>query len=159
MSTQIFSAISTNGRWGLAVVGPEGTTFPAQGRLRALGEVAGIATFQFTPDDTAGTWVLPLKSAAHLCGGGTLVHQTGLQSGQSASLLLLGREAVIQCHGYRGRDSWYRAFVEGEEKHIPAPVLLAMGLIKPDPKPEPEPIPEPAPLQGAMAAAFAALRG
>ena len=27
---EIFSACSTNGRWGLAVVGPEGTKFPAQ---------------------------------------------------------------------------------------------------------------------------------
>jgi hypothetical protein len=30
----IFEACSTNGRWGLTVVGPEGTRFPAEGSLR-----------------------------------------------------------------------------------------------------------------------------
>lgn len=45
----IFEARSTNGRWGMAIVGPDGTKLPAQGSLSSIGTVAGIETYQFYP--------------------------------------------------------------------------------------------------------------
>ena len=38
----IFEARSTNGRWGMAIVGPDGTKLPAQGSLSNIGTVAGL---------------------------------------------------------------------------------------------------------------------
>lgn len=150
---ELFSSRSTNGRWGLAVVGPEVTKFPAQGSLRHVGRVAGMATYEFTPGDT-GTWVAVAGDVtAH--GGATLVASEDLQSSQTASVLLLGPQAVVEHHGYKRRSSRVVAYVAGVETDIPGTVLAAMGLLIADGEVvavEPPPI-----LAGAMAAAFAAL--
>lgn len=152
---EIFSARSTNGRWGLAVVGPEGTTFPAQGSLRNVGKVAGMATYEFTPGET-GTWVA-VAGDVTVHGGATLVASEDLQSSRAASLILLGPEAVVEHHGYKRRGSRVVAYVTGVETDIPGTVLAAMGLLQADGEVvavEPPPV-----LGGAMAAAFAALKG
>lgn len=152
---EIFSARSTNGRWGLAVVGPEGTVFPAQGSLRHVGEVAGMTTYEFVPGET-GTWVTTAEDVT-IHGGATLVASENLQSSQIASLLLLGPQAVVEHHGYKRRGSSIVAYVEGVETDIPGTVLAAMGLLQTDGEViavEPPPV-----LGGAMAAAFAALKG
>lgn len=152
---EIFSARSTNGRWGLAVVGPEETTFPAQGSLRHVGKVAGMATYEFTPGDT-GAWVA-VAGDVTVHGGATLVACEDLQSSHVASLLLLGPEAVVEHHGYKRRSSRVVAYVSGVETDIPGTVLAAMGLLQVDGEViavEPPPV-----LGGAMAAAFAALKG
>ena len=150
---EIFFAMSTSGRWGLAVVGPEGATLPAQGSLRHLGVVEGISTFEFEPGNT-GTWVLAVNGEVTVHGGGTVVASDGLQSSRHACILLVGKEAVIERHGYKGRGSSVRAYVEGVEKNIPPTVLLAMGLVESGG--EIVAVPPPPPLVGAMAAAFAA---
>lgn len=153
---EIFSARSTNGRWGLAVVGPEGTRFPAQGSLRHVGKVAGMATYEFTPGET-GTWVATTAGDVTVHCGATLVASEDLQSSQVASLLLLGPEAVVEHHSYKRRGSRIVAYVAGVETDIPGTVLAAMGLLQADGEVvavEPPPV-----LGGAMAAAFAALRG
>jgi hypothetical protein len=152
---EIFSARSTNGRWGLAVVGPEGTKFPAQGSLRHVGKVAGMATYEFTPGET-GAWAA-VACAVTVHGGATLVASESLQSSQVASLLLLGPQAVVEHHGYMRRSSRIVAYVDGVETDIPGTVLAAMGLLQVDGEivaVEPPPV-----LGGAMAAAFAALKG
>ena len=151
---EIFSARSTNGRWGLAVVGPEGTTFPAQGSLRHVGKVAGMATYEFTPGET-GAWVATAGDVT-VDGGAPLVASEELQSSQVATLLLLGPQAVVEHHGYKRRSSRVVAYVAGVETDIPGTVLAAMGLLQADGEVvvvEPPPV-----LGGAMAAAFAALR-
>ncbi len=150
----IFEARSTNGRWGLAIVGPEGTTLPAQGSLISLGTVAGIETYRFTPGDT-GTWVLA-GGDLQPHGGATLVAWRDLQSSQFATILLLGQEAVVEQHGYKRRSSRFVAYVAGEARDIPASILLSMGLIAPESAPAP--IEPPPALSGAMASAFAKLR-
>lgn len=152
---QIFSARSTNGRCGLAVVGPEGTTFPAQGGLRHIGRVAGMATYEFVPGET-GTWVAVVGDVT-VHGGATLVASEDLQSSQVASLLLLGPEAVVEHHGYKRRSSRVVAYVAGVETDIPGTVLAAMGLLKADG--EVVAVEPPPALGDAMAAAFAALKG
>lgn len=152
---ELFSARSTNGRWGLAVVGPEGTTFPSQGGLRHVGNVAGMATYEFTPGET-GTWAATAGDVTVHCGA-TLVAREDLQSSQVASLLLLGPQAVVEHHGYKRRSSRVLAYAAGVETDIPGTVLAAMGLLQPDGEVvavEPPPV-----LGGAMAAAFASLKG
>lgn len=155
MVVEIFSSRSTNGRWGLAVVGHEGTTFPAQGSLRHVGKVAGMATYEFTPGET-GTWVA-VAGDVTVHGGATLVASEYLQSSNVTSLLLLGPQAVVEHHGYKRRSSRIVAYVAGVETDIPGTVLAAMGLLQAGGEivaVEPPPV-----LGGAMAAAFAALKG
>lgn len=153
---EIFKELSTNGRWGLAVVGEEGTQFPAEGSVRPVGRAAGIQTFELVPGNT-GTWVLPVSGGGiKIHGGATLVAQEELQSNGVAALLLMGPEAVIEIYGYKRRSSRVVAFIEGRETDIPAPVLATMGLLQVEP-PKATEIPPPPPLSGAMATAFAAL--
>lgn len=151
---ELFSAISTNGRWGLVVVGPEGVEFPAQGSLRHVGNVAGMTTYEFLPGDT-GTWVLPAGDVK-VHGGATLIARESLQSYQVASLLLLGPQAVIEQYGYKQRSSRIVAYINGEVVEIPGTVLAAMGLLQADG--EIAVVEPPPPLLGAMAAAFANLK-
>lgn len=151
----IFEARSTNGRWGLAIVGPEGTRLPAQGSLVRLGTVAGIETYRFDAGDT-GTWVLA-GDDMQPHGGATLVSSRDLQSSQVATILLLGPEAVVEHHGYKRRSSRFKAYVAGEAREIPASILLAMGLVAPESAPN-KPIEPPPTLNTAMANAFSKLR-
>lgn len=152
---ELFCARSTNGRRGLAVVGPEGQKFPAQGCLRHVGRVAGVATYVFAPGDT-GTWVVTAGDVT-VHGGATVVESEDLQSSNVASVLLIGPEAVIEHHGYKRRSSRIVAYVAGVETSIPGTVLAAMGLLQPDG--EVVAVEHPPVLGNAMAAAFAALKG
>ena len=149
---EIFKAVSTNGRWGMAIVGPnEVSRLPAEGGIRHIGKIAGIETYVFEPGPTQ-TWVAGFEKEVVVHGGATLVLEMGLQSGASASIVLLGPEAVVQTYGYRTRSSSVLAFINGVERSIPETVLAAMGLAKttgeiievaPPPK-----------LEGALAQAF-----
>ena len=152
----IFEARSTNGRWGMAIVGPEGTKLPAQGSLASLGTVAGIETYLFTPSET-GTWILA-GGDLQPRGGATTVRTMNLQSSSSATILLLGPEAVIEQYGYKRRSSRYVAYVNGEARDIPASILLAMGIIASESTPTTS-IPPPPALSNTMANAFSKLRG
>lgn len=152
--SQIFSAKSTNGRWGLAVVGPEGTTLPAQGSLRHIGAVGGVETYIFSPGNT-GTWAMSAGDVK-VHGGATLVAHQYLQSDRYASLLLLGPQAVVEHYGYKRRGSRVLAYVNGQETDIPQTVLAALGLVKP--VGEPDHIEPPPALEGAMAEALKRLR-
>lgn len=79
-----------------------------------------------------------------------------LQSSDCACIVLLGPQAVVERYGYKRRSSRIVAFVEGVETEIPAPGLLAMGLIRSEEGTvEIEP---PPPLKGAMAEAFKRLQ-
>ncbi len=151
---EIFSASSTNGRWGLAVVGPDGTTLPAQGSLRHVGSVAGMETYEFIPGET-GTWAMTAEDVT-VHGGATLVTWQDLQSSRGASLLLLGPQAVVEHHGYKRRSSRVVAYVAGMKTDIPGTVLAAMGLLQAGG--EVVAIAPPPAIGGAMAAAFASLK-
>jgi len=150
---EIFAALSTNGRWGLAVVGPDGTTLPAQGSLRHVGNVSGIETYEFTPGET-GTWVMTTEDVT-VHRGATMVKWQYLQSSRGVSLLLLGPQAVVEHHGHKRRSSHVVAYVAGMETDIPGTVLAAMGLLQADG--EVVAIAPPPALGGAMAAAMSSL--
>lgn len=150
------SAQSTNGRWGLALVGPADATLPCRGTVVSLGTVAGMETWRLIQDESAETWVLWAEDVtAH--GGATIAADVLLQSNGRATILVLGPEAVVEHHGYKRRSSRLVAYIEGRPAEIPAPVLLAMGLVVPEGSPA-RAIEPPPPLAGAMAGAFAALR-
>lgn len=152
----IFEQRSTNRQWGLAIVGPEGTEFPAQGTLRHLGQVAGVSTYVFEPAET-GQWVMPVSGSVKIHGGAASVEDMSLQSHNYVTLLVLASEAVIEVFGYRRRSSTIYAYRHGREEPVPAEVLAAMGLIQGDG--EIITIPQPAPMEGAMALAFAKAKG
>ena len=155
MSTivELFSARSQNGRRGLAVVGPEGTTLPAEGSLRHCGRAAGLDTYEIVPG-TTGTGVATAGDVT-VHGGATLVAVVDLQAKNTASLLLLGPQAVVEQHDYARRGSRVVAYIAGVEASIPASVLVAMGLL---PGGEVVAIEPPPVLGNTMAAAFAALQ-
>ncbi len=150
---EIFSARSTNGRRGLAVVGPEGATLPAQGSLRHVGNVSGIETYEFTPGET-GTWVMTTEDVT-VHRGATMVKWQYLQSSRGVSLLLLGPQAVVEHHGHKRRSSRVVAYVAGVETDIPGTVLAAMGLLQAGG--EVVAVDPPPALGGAMAAALSSL--
>ena len=153
-------ARSTNGRWGLALVGPDeadATGNAWRGTVRSLGTAAGIETYLLVPDQQAQTWVLWAGDAtAH--GGATTVARMSLQSNDYAGLLLLGPQAVVEHHGYKRRGSSIRVYVDGVAQDAPAPVLLALGLLPSDGQVPADPAP-PLALEGALARAFALARG
>ena len=151
---ELFAATSTNGNYGIALVGPEGTTFPAEGSIKHLGKVAGMATYEFTPGETE-TWIY-VGGDVQVRGGATVVASEDLQSSRFASILLLGPEAIIETYGYKGRGTCIEAYVRGIRTDIPATVLAALGLIEAEG--EIIAIAPPPVLQGAMALAFAKLK-
>ena len=44
VNQEVFRAISTNGRWGIAVVAETKVVFPAKGKLTSLGTFEGVKT-------------------------------------------------------------------------------------------------------------------
>ena len=152
---EVWKQVSTNGRWGVAIVAQEDVQFPAEGHLRYLGTTSGTKTYLFEPGQTQ-QYVWPTTGEVEIHGGASLVESMSLQSSDCACIVLLGPQAVVERFGYKRRSSRIVAFVEGVETEIPAPVLLAMGLIRSEEGTvEIEP---PPPLEGPMAEAFKRLQ-
>lgn len=150
---------STNGRWGIALVGDmtdvqlQGVI---QGTIQHLGAVNGVDTWQVTPGSTGEYYWLAGDIEA--VAGAVILAQRDLQSGDVATLVRMNDEAVLNVFGYKRRSARFVAVIEGTTQDIPAPILLAMGLVKgTEAKAEAE-LPKPEPLKGAMASAFAKLR-
>ena len=167
----IWSARSTNGRWGAEIVsaipvppldqggmpgmvtsiGRNQIRWPLRGRLTPLGTAAGIASFHFDADESAATWVLPGADARPV-EGATEAWCESLQSSAMGSILLLGPTAIVKMVGYKGRSAHFVLYKEGERQDVPTSVLLALGLIEPAETPAPiEPPPAPS---GALADAL-----
>lgn len=113
----IWEVLSTNGRWGMSIVGPHGISLPAQGSLRHVGTVEGVSTYLFTPGEV-GTWVQAHTESAKIHGGATKVQGMDLQSGRQASIVLLGPEAIVEWFGYKNRSSRVVAYADGKEQPI-----------------------------------------
>ena len=160
---EIWSESSTNGRWGLSIVAPEGVELPQwsspllEGGIVPLGTVGGVETFRFVPGET-GTYILATRQGIKAHGGATVMACRDMQSGSMASIVVLGQEAVVEMIGYKGRSSTISAYIGGVRKPIPASVLLAMGLVQSESGSAAVFTPPPV-MVGEMAAAFAALRG
>jgi hypothetical protein len=151
---------STNHRWGISLVGDLAEVDlmrPVQGTIKHLGTVAGFDTWEVLPGHT-GEWYW-LTGDVEVVGGAVVLSQMGLQSNGEANLLRLTAEAVVKTYGYKRRSARYSALINGEGKDIPDAVLAAMGLVQGENVRQAEELPKPEPLKGAMASAFAKLRG
>lgn len=127
---EVFSAISQNGRWGISIVSGDSVEFPAEGSIEYLGKVSGIETFLFKKEQT-NTWVVvggDLKPHK----GGKVVISGYLQGLVKRTILLIEKEAIVEEFGYKGKSSHFVAYTNGNCSRITGPVLLALGLIKPD---------------------------
>ena len=130
---------------------------PVRGAVIDLGAVRGVRTFRLDADPHAPTWIYAHRGAVHALSGAVAHVGTGGHQVQS-SLVVLGPLAVVREHigNRKGRDAGeivlYR---EGERQwNVPAPVLLALGLVPADDAQHvPAPVAPPEP-DTAMAAAF-----
>lgn len=142
---EIYRATSQNGRWGLALVSeglqPGCLRQPVQATITALGTAEGRDVFRVEPTDLP-QWALVGGDLEPLAGA-TVVNAQSLQGGDSVTLLLLSRQAIIKSYGYKRRSSTITYYEDGEAKAVPASVLLAIGVLPETPIPEPIPAPEP----------------
>lgn len=142
---EIYRATSQNGRWGLALVSeglqPGCLRQPVQAAITALGTAEGRDVFRVEPTDLP-QWALVGGDLEPLAGA-TVVNAQSLQGGDSVTLLLLSRQAIIKSYGYKRRSSTITYYEDGEAKAVPASVLLAIGVLPETPIPEPIPAPEP----------------
>ena len=130
---EVFRAISTNGRYGLAVVAETKVTFPAKGRLTLLGTFEGVKTFKFDADEN-GQWIHVGGDVVPVAGA-VVVESESLQSGNHATIIAGGDFFVIKDYGYMRRRSEILAFKDGARIKLPATVMAAMGLIPAENKP------------------------
>ena len=130
---EVFRAISTNGRYGLAVVAETKVTFPTKGKLTALGTFEGVKTFKFNADEN-GQWVYVGGDLVPIAGA-AVVESESLQSGNHATIIAGGGFFVIKDYGYMRRRSEILAFKDGARVKLPATVMAAMGLIPAENKP------------------------
>jgi hypothetical protein len=130
---EVFRAVSTNGRWGLAVVAETKTAFPAKGKLALLGVFEGVKTYKFTADE-GGQWIYVGGDLVPVVGA-VVVDSESLQSGNHATIVAGGEFFVIKDYGYMRRRSEIIAFNKGVRVKLPATVMAAMGLIPSENKP------------------------
>lgn len=130
---EVFKAISTNGRYGIAVVAETKVTFPAKGKLTLLGTFEGVKTYKFTADE-GGQWFYVGGDLVPIAGA-VVVDSESLQSGNHATVIAGGDFFVVKDYGYARRRSEIMAFKDGARIKLPATVMAAMGLIPAENKP------------------------
>jgi hypothetical protein len=156
---EIYSARSTNGRWGVSVVSPDpeldGTGGVFQGyKFVPLGTKSGVTTFALAPSEDDSYAVINVDSKPRV--GAIVVHHEDLQSNSSVTLLHVREGGVIEEYGYKRRSSRLVAFRGGEPVPLSPAVALALGLVAPDKAPAEPELPPPPPLPSAFADALAA---
>lgn len=152
---EIAGGTSTNGRWGIKVVGPEGVSLrsPQEGKLSALGTIEGHKTFQFIPEPGCGQWVIVGGELTPLAGCEVVVKED-LQSSTYCTVLVGGEFFAVTSWGYKGRSSTTTCYYRGQEIKAPAAVLAVMGIIPCTQEPVQTLAPAlPSPLAAALAAA------
>jgi putative CRISPR-associated protein (TIGR02620 family) len=123
---------STNGRWGLVVVGPKGCDIhhPQEGRMESLGKIEGHHTFQFTPEVGSGQWFLVGGDLEPINGAGaSVVCKVSLQSSNEATIIVGGEFFAVKSYGYKRRRSEIVCYLKGQKMLVPAAILASMGLI------------------------------
>lgn len=130
---EVYRAVSTNGRHGLAVVAETKVEFPAKGELALLGTFEGIKTFKFTAAES-GQWFHVGGDLVPVAGA-VVVESESLQSGNHATIVAGGDFFVVKDYGYARRRSEILAFKDGARIKLPATVMAAMGLMPVETKP------------------------
>lgn len=126
---EIVKEVGADGWWGLSVVGPKNIdlTTPQEGSLAHLGRRDGLEVYRFTPGQT-GQWVLCNGDTKPVVGA-TTVFKTHLLSWQAVSLIIGGEFFAVTKYKDRRRESTLHAYKHGVKIGLPAPVLMAMGLV------------------------------
>ena len=121
---------STNGRWGLVVLGPKGCNLgtPQEGRLASLGTIEGRDTYRFTPEVGSGQWFLVGGDLVAVAGA-SVVCNVSLQSSDEATIILGGEFFAVKCYGYKRRSVSLTCYYKGQEIKASAAVLASMGVI------------------------------
>lgn len=86
-----------------------------------------MATYRFTPDDW-GVWIDVAGDVEVLSGCKKLV-EVSLQSNGEACIIAGGDFFAYVSYGYKRRSNELVAYKDGKRIKLPAPVMLAMGLI------------------------------
>ena len=93
---ELFIQRSTNGRWGISVVGDDDMKIrrgaPFQATIVPVGIVAGLKTYRVSPT-TLPQWVL-IAGDAEALGGASVIINEGLQSSGYVTILALSRQMV-----------------------------------------------------------------
>ena len=127
---ELVRASSTNGRWGLVVLGPKGCDLyaPQEGRMESLGSIEGRDTFRFWPEVGSGQWFLVGGDLTPLAGA-TVVKKVSLQSSGEATIVAGGEFFAVKNYGYKRRSSNITCFLRGQVIKASAAVLAAMGVV------------------------------
>lgn len=150
---QIFYAAPSRGQPGLAIVGPDGMTLPAQGALSHVSDEGGMSTYRIDPGET-GAWVIVAGDVTARAGARVETVKTlGLKI---VSLLVLGPQAVIEHHTRDRKSSRIVVYLNGVEANIPVSVLVAAGVL--DGKGQAQDVEGPPELSDALEMAFALLQ-
>ncbi len=134
----IYQRRSTNGRWGLAVVGntPKvinkgNTEIIRDHSVESLGTVAGIETFRLV--SMSGTHLVMGSDLEVVPGSGAVeVGRMNLQSSDVVTLIAARDGAIVKEYGYKRRSSHFFAVTPEGTANVPSSVLLALGLVEPD---------------------------
>jgi hypothetical protein len=127
MKRELLKETSQNGRYGVAIVGEEGISFPAEGKLVSLGSIAGHDTFEFLPDN-GGQWIVIGSDLEPIVGCAAVLNM-GLQGAKSVTILVCGEFSAYKDHGYSRRGHEVICRSRGKRIDVPASVLAAMGIL------------------------------
>lgn len=149
---ELVHASSTNGRWGLIIIGPKGRDIhtPQEGRLESLGALEGRETYRFTPEVGSGQWFM-VGGDLEPVAGASVVCNVSLQSSNEATIILGGEFFAVKSYGYKRRSSHLTCYFKGQEIKASAAVLASMGLVPCTVKEVQEAAPK---LESALAAAL-----
>lgn len=127
---EIVHDTSTNGRWGVVILGPAGCKLgtPQEGRMESLGKIEGHATFRFTPEIGSGKWFLYGDDIVPVAGA-AIVASGDLQSSNGWTILVGGEFLAVRSYGYKRRSETLTCYLRGQEIQASAAVLASMGVI------------------------------
>jgi hypothetical protein len=127
---EIIRETSTNGRWGVVILGPAGCKLsaPQEGRMESLGKIEGHETFRFFPETGSGQWFLAGDDIVPVAGA-AVVASGDLQSSNCWAILVGGEFFAVRSFGYRRRSETLTCYLRGREVKASAAVLASMGVI------------------------------
>lgn len=145
-STEIVEIIneeSTNGRWGLVVLGPKNCNLwkPQERGLESLGKIGKYETYRFTPETGSGQWFM-VGGDIEIVAGGTIVKNVNLQSNNEVTIVLGGEFFSIRNYGYKRRSEEINCYFKGKKIKTNTTILASMGVIPCTVEKINEPIPE-----------------
>ena len=127
---------STNGRWGIEVIGPpalkpERWALPrclVGYRADVLGETAGVEVVRLAPEPGSVTIIESRDQVAPVAGEATVVASMSLQSGHYATVISARPGAVLRWVGYKGRSAGFERVTGEGLREMASHEALAMGI-------------------------------